>query len=330
MKRFIVSACIVLAIILMMTVRDSKAERFLNVAIAQIVCNYDPDFSKRIQNNLEKVTRIGKTIKTLKNADLIVFPEVCIQGPEPPANFTKMAEPIPDGPTTQALMKLAKDLKVWLIPGTLFEKGDDGKVYNTLVVISPEGKFVTKYRKLFPIRPYEMTEPGSEFVVFDIPGKGRIGVVISIDSMYPEVTRTLTWMGAEVIIRPAYQGDLVGGDRARIPIAQTRAQENQVWFVDANAAAPCNGLSSIIDPEGRIVEKLGDGESWVSSVLDLDMVTRVREKGSYAGGYTFLKKWAYLRKVKDFPPYAQGIENGPVFKTLSPGYVENPSQIKPY
>jgi formamidase len=327
----IVCIVFVLLVAVIVGVGNVHAARMLAVGIAQLDCNFDPDLAKRVKANIEKISSYTHIMKALKNPDLIVFPEVCIPGPESPENFAKLAEPVPAGPTTQALMKLAKDAKVWLIPGTLFERGEDGKLYNTLIVISPEGKFVTKYRKIFPARPIEPSEPGKDFVVFDIPGKGRIGLIICYDSMYPEVTRTLTWMGAEVIIKPTYQDDSEGGERCRIPIVQTRAMENQIWVVDVNAAAPmANGLSAVIDPEGRIVEKLGNVESFTSVVLDLDMVTRVREKGSFAGGFTFLKYWAYLRKVKDFPPYAQGIENGPLFKTLSPGMVDNPSQINPY
>ena len=331
-RRFITCAVAIAAAIMFLLVPSrGSAERLLAVALAQLDCNFDPDTTKRVAANLAKTTSYATVIKTLKNPDLIVFPEVCIQGPVSPEEQAKLAEPIPQGPTTQALMRLAKDLKVWLIPGTLFEKGENGKLYNTLVVISPEGKFVTKYRKIYPARPVEPSEPGTEFVVFDMPGKGRIGLIICYDSMYPEVTRTLAWMGAEVFIKPTYQDDSEGGDRCRIPIIQTRAMENQAWVVDVNAAAPmANGLSAVIDPEGRIVEKLGNAESFTSVVLDLDQVTRVREKGSFAGGFTFLKNWAYMSRVKNFPPYEKGIANGPLFKTLSPGYVDNPSQIKPY
>jgi formamidase len=212
----------------------------------------------------------------------------------------------------------------------LLERADDGKLYNTLIVISPEGKFVTKYRKMFPARPVESSEPGTEFVVFDVPGKAKVGLMICYDGWFPEVARTLAWMGAEVIIKPTYQDDSEGGERSRVPLIQAMAIQNQLWVVEVNAAAPmANGISAIIDPEGRIVEQLGNVESFTTTVLDLDKVTRVREKGSFAG-FTILKHWARMSKVKNFPPYAQGFENGPLFKTLSPGWVDNPSQIHPY
>jgi len=313
-----------------MSDNSGSKRRLLSVAIAQLDCNIDHDLKKRVETNLGKLVSYTQLITSLRHADLIVFPEIFIHGPDS-ANFRTLAEPIPNGPTTQALIKLARDQKVWLLPGTLFEKGTDGKVYNTAIVISPDGQIVAKYRKVFPARPLEPSDMGDKFVVFDIPGKGRIGILICYDIQQPEVARTLAWMGAEVILKPTFQDDSEGGVNCRVPIVITRAIENQAYVVDCNASAPlCNGHSSIIDPEGRIVEQLGTTESYTSAVLDLDKVYQVREYGSFAGGFTFLKFWAYQRAFKNFPPYEHGIENGEVFKTLSKGYPNDPSQFKPY
>ena len=155
MKKFICGLVIFLAVIIGVSVTNVHAERLLAVAMAQLDCNFDPDLAKRVATNLGKITAYAHVIKALKNPDLIVFPEVCIQGPCDPVEYAKVAEAVPAGPTTQALMKLAKDLKVWLIPGTLLERADNGKLHNKLIVISPEGKIVAKYRKLFPARPIE-------------------------------------------------------------------------------------------------------------------------------------------------------------------------------
>jgi formamidase len=327
-KSVVMIGCLILASILLAGAQNSYAGRFLTVGIGQINCSFNPDLEKRTQTNLARLTRWAHMIKKLRNPDMIVFPEVFVHGPDS-RNFQKLAEPIPEGPSTQALMNLAKKLKVWLIPGTLMEKGDDGKFYNTAIVISPEGKFVTKYRKILPARPFESSDPGDQFVVFDIPEKGRIGLMVSFDIMYPEIARTLAWMGAEVIIKTACQSDMVGGTRARTPMDIVRAIENQCYIVDCNVSAPIgNGYSCIIDPEGRIIEKLGSSESMTSAILDLDAVHRVREYGSFGGGFTLLKHWAYLSKVKNFPPYAKGIENGEVFKTISKSFADNPSQLK--
>ena len=101
--------------------QNNSKRRYLSVAIAQLDCNLDADIKKRLETNLGKLISYTQLIKSLRHADLIVFPEVFIQGPDG-AHSHEMAEPIPSGPTTQALIKLAKEQKVWLVPGTLFEK----------------------------------------------------------------------------------------------------------------------------------------------------------------------------------------------------------------
>src|ERR1051325_1201906 len=202
-----------------------STRRYLSVAIAQLDCNLDADIKKRLATNLGKLISSPELIRSLRHADLIVFPEVFIQGPDG-AHSHEVAEAIPGGPTTQALVKLARQQKVWLVPGTLFEKGADGKVYNKAIVLSPDWEIAPRYRKLFPARPPEPSAMGDEFVVFDIPGKGRIGILICADIWQPEVARTLVWMGAEVILKPTFQDDSEGGINNRIPMVITRAIEN--------------------------------------------------------------------------------------------------------
>jgi len=91
--------------------QDHSKSRFLCVAIAQLDCNLDPDLKKRLAMNLHKVTSYTELIASLRHPDLILFPEVFIQGPDG-AHSREMAEPIPSGPITQALLKLAKEQKV--------------------------------------------------------------------------------------------------------------------------------------------------------------------------------------------------------------------------
>jgi hypothetical protein len=88
--------------------QDSSKHRYLSVAIAQLDCNLDADIKKRLATNLGKLISYTQLIKSLRHADLIVFPEVFIQGPDG-AHSHEMAESIPNGAITQALIKLAKE-----------------------------------------------------------------------------------------------------------------------------------------------------------------------------------------------------------------------------
>src|SRR4051812_76918 len=140
-------------------------------------------------------------------ADVLLYPELHLTGLAPfgsaPAAAPVAAdEPIP-GPLTDRLCELARELQTWLVPGSLYERGDDGKVYNTAIAISPEGEIVAKYRKIFPWRPWERLAIGNELVTFDIPGVCRVGLMICYDGWFPEVPRNLAWMGADVILHPS-------------------------------------------------------------------------------------------------------------------------------
>lgn len=207
---------------------------------------------------------------------LVVLPELHFHASR--AVPAELAEPIP-GPLTERLARLARELGIWLVPGSLFELAPSGAVFNTAVAISPEGEIVASYRKCFPWRPYETTEPGTQFVVFDIPESGRVGLSICYDLWFPEVARHLAWMGAEVILQvtSTYTADR----QQELVLAQATAITNQVFVVNVNAAAPFGaGRSLIVDPEGRVRVEAGESPNTLVDVIDLAEVGRVRERGT--------------------------------------------------
>jgi formamidase len=189
-----------------------------------------------------------------------------------------IAEPVP-GPLSDRICGLASDLGVWLLPGSFYERDPDGSVYNTAIAVSPQGAIAARYRKVFPWRPWERTAAGGEFVVFDIDGVGRAGLMICYDGWFPEVARHLAWMGAEVIFQPTATGT---SDRDQeLVLARGNAIVNQVYVVNVNMGGrPGPGRSIIADPEGHPLQVAGDGEEFLTEVLDLDVVTRVRTHGS--------------------------------------------------
>jgi formamidase len=225
--------------------------------------------------------------------------------PGPGYTVSRIAESVP-GPLTERLGALAAELEVWLVPGSFYERGDDGSIYNTAVAISPEGGMAARYRKIFPWRPWERTAAGNEFVVFDIDGVGRAGLMICYDGWFPEVPRHLAWMGAEVIFQPTATGT---SDRDQeVVLARANAIVNQVFVVNVNMGGrPGPGRSVIVDPEGHLLQLAGDGEEYQTEVLDLDAVTRVRERGTVG----LNRMWAQLEKEGgslSFPLYERSLE----------------------
>lgn len=215
---------------------------------------------------------------------MVVYPEFYLCGatgtPEQRrAQLEATAEPI-DGPRNRHLARIARNLGIWLLPGTVCERGEDGHLYNTAPVYSPHGERVAAYRKCFPWRPYEPFRPGNRFEVFEIPGVGRVGLAICYDIWFPEVVRQLAWLGAEVIVNQAATSTC---DRSQEQVlVQANAIFNQVYVVSANAATPAGeGRSLVVDPEGHIRAQMPGATAGVlTDVLNLDEVARVRTFGT--------------------------------------------------
>ena len=216
----------------------------------------------------------------------------------------RLDEPIP-GPLTDRLCELARTLDVWLVPGSLYERGDDGKIYNTAIAINPAGEIVAKYRKIFPWRPWEKVAAGSELAVFDMPGVGRIGLMICYDGWFPEVPRNLAWMGAEVILQPSAT---TTNDRPQeVVMARASAIANQLYIVNVNTAGtPGLGLSVVADPEGRVVYQAGEGTEFLPLNLDLDHVVAVREHGTAGLGSRPIDQFEAEASRIDWPMYNGG------------------------
>jgi predicted amidohydrolase len=223
----------------------------------------------------------------------VVYPELHLFGPEradpDDRNDLLRSSAVPlDGPLMARLGEIARDAGVWLLPGSVCELGPAGELFNTAVVFSPRGELVASYRKIFPWRPYEPYVPGDRFVVFDMDGVGRFGLSICYDSWFPEVTRHLAWMGAEVILNVV---KTTTPDRAQeLVLAQANSIVNQTFTVSVNCAGPIGvGRSLIVDAEGAIRNASDDDAPAVLvETIDLDDVTRVREHGT-AG---FNRMWA--------------------------------------
>lgn len=237
---------------------------------------------------------------------MVIYPEFHLCGatgtPEQRhAQWEAAAEPI-DGPRHRHLARIARNLGIWLLPGTVCERGDDGHLYNTAPVYSPQGERVSAYRKCFPWRPYEPFRPGNHVEVFDIPGVGRVGLAVCYDIWFPEVVRQLAWLGADVVINQAATSTC---DRAQEQVlVQANAIFNQVFMVSANAATPSGeGQSLIVDPEGHVRTRIPGATSGIlTDVLNLEEVERVRTFGT-AG---LNRMWSQFRDddpVLELPMY---------------------------
>lgn len=250
-----------------------------------------------VEDNLSSIEReIDLVKKRFPWIQMVVLPELCTYG----AN-TRMAVQLP-GEVENCFRQAAKKNSIWLIPGSIYERRDE-LVFNTAPVINPDGDVVARYAKQYPFYPYEKNVAGSDnFVVFEIPGVGKIGLVICYDIWFPEIIRQLTWMGAEAIIAPTLTNTI---DRdIELAISRANAATNQVYFLGLNAAGRLGyGQSIVAGPDGTVIHQASSGRDIIVVELDFNHVRRVRERGLHGLGQT-------LKSFRDasisYPVYQQG------------------------
>lgn len=263
----------------------------------------------------EAVERIGEEVRE-RLADfpatrLVVFPEFhscsTYGGPdERHRQYQEMAEPL-GGPRVTGLCRIARENDVWLVPGTVVERGPEGELFNTALAISPTGEVAAAYRKIFPWRPFEPFDPGSQFVTFDIPKAGKVGLCVCYDLWFPEVVRQLAWLGAELVVIPTQTST---SDREHeLVLARAAAIQNQVWVLSLNAAAPAGtGRSMLIDPQGSVIfQAPSEAAGNFTSVIDFDTVTVARTFGTAA----LNRMWSQFRsgdRSIPLPAYGGAIE----------------------
>ncbi len=212
--------------------------------------------------------------KLFPSVSMVVFPE--LSATNVGSNIKTDAEKIP-GTLCDLFSKWAKKYNFWLIPGSIYELSNK-KIYNSTPVFSPTGNLVGVYRKRYPWTPYEQTEPGSSPFTFKIKDIGTVGIMICYDMWFPEVARDLTNLGAELIIVPTMT---TTGDRTQEKIiSQAIAITQQCYIVSCNGVGLGGvGGSQIIDPEGMVLQKNGEGSCIQTSIINFDHVRKIRKLG---------------------------------------------------
>lgn len=245
---------------------------------------------------------------------MVVFSELAPCGP-----VTSKAKDFPH-PDIEIFREMACTHHVWLVPGSFFERRH-GKIYNTTVVINPDGELVGRYDKMFPFKPYEGgVESGTNFLIFDVTDVGRFGVSICFDIWFPETTRTLTSEGVEVLIHPVLTGTV---DRdVELSIARSTAAMFQCYVIDINGlGAGGNGRSAIFNPAGSILYQSAGQEDILAMEIDLQLVRRQRETGIMGLGQ-LLK--SFRDRSADFPIYDRHSNAGAYLDSL--GALSMPEQ----
>ncbi|XP_077290568.1 omega-amidase NIT2 isoform X2 [Arctopsyche grandis] len=257
--------------------------RGLRVAFIQLAVG--PDKTKNIAKAVESIRNAKQ-----KGAELIALPE-CFNSPYGTKFFNEYAEEIPKGATCQALSKIAGELGVVVVGGTVPERCD-GKLYNTCTVWDTNGIMIAKHRKvhLFDIDiPGKMTFKESEVLTggdtlntFNIGG-AKIGLGICYDLRFEEMARAYANMGCNVLLYPGAFNMTTGPLHWEL-LARSRANDLQLYMGiisparDTGAGYVAWGHSTLVNPWGVVTAKAGHEEEILLADIDLTVVEEVRSQ----------------------------------------------------
>ena len=243
-------------------------------------------FEPRFGQVRENVDRIESLVAGAGDA-IVVVPELATTG----YNFTSreeldsLAEPVPDGPTSKRLLRLAQEENLHLVVGIAERQGTGSRArfFNSAILLTPEG-FAGTYRKVHLFdREKLLFDPGDlGFPVWELKmdDRPRLGIMVCFDWRFPEAARSLALAGADVIahpsnlLKPWCQAAMV-----------TRCLENRVFAITANRTGvedrgghllAFTGRSQVVDPEGQVLAVADDAETRLA-ILPMD-VSKARRK----------------------------------------------------
>jgi len=206
------------------------------------------------EHNL-RVVRTRLTEAVASGAHLVVFPECILTGYcfESKDEAMPHAETVP-GPSTEALTADCRRLGAWAVVG-LLERGADNRLFNACVLVGPAGQ-VEVYRKVhLPCLGVDrFTTPGDRpFAVHDLGGL-RIGMTICYDGSFPESSRVLALLGADLVVLPTNWPE--AARKTAQYITPARALENHIYYAAVNRTGEERGFRFI--GQSRIVRFSGD------------------------------------------------------------------------
>lgn len=238
------------------------------------------------QANLDKVQKLIEENAWFK-PDLIVLPEVFTSGIDHKA-LHKCAEEIPNGETTELFSQLAKKYNTNIIAGSFIEKCEDSNppYKNTSVVFGRKGEILGQYSKIHMFNYYgsnegEYVSSGDKAVVVETD-IGKIGLTICYDLRFPELYRSLTYAGAEIIVCVAAWA--YPRLDHWITLNKARAAENTAYVIAVNQCGRVNakrqnvGNSMLVNSWGDIIASAGNDEGVFLGEIDFDYLRKIREE----------------------------------------------------
>jgi predicted amidohydrolase len=241
------------------------------------------------EENLVKMSDFVSTIASQQRVDLIIFPELATSGYELGVRFTEIAQRVP-GPTINLMAQRANEHGVYIAFGMVTKEKVESVLYNSAVLVGPDGELVDSYNKIHLRGEERMAfREGFKIPVLETE-LGTIGLMLGWDLAFPEVARSLALDGAEILCVMA-NWETTHIDEWKTYL-RARAYENALFVAGANRVGEdvtlsFGGESMVVGPRGQMFASLTDEvdpetgqplEGYCVARIDLDEVRRYREE----------------------------------------------------
>lgn len=243
--------------------------------------------TKDIDANFEQACGLmDEALELHKHSDIVVLPEGFYDSPD--NNEIDRIGKYPDR-LMDAFSERAKKYKTYIVGGSVYNRRENGKIYNTALLFDREGNVVEHYDKvhLFDVLDCDeedkesyMVEAGDHICIYDTDF-GKVGVIICYDIRFPELTRTLALRGVEYLMVPAafytprfdHWTDLL----------RNLALHNSMYVCGVNLVGELDeknlfcGRSIISDPWGVQIAAASDKPGFIQAYVDPEYPSAIRE-----------------------------------------------------
>lgn len=245
-----------------------------------------------VDNKNSNVAKAGDMIKAASRnkVGMVVLPEM-FNCPYDNSKFREYAESAENSMTLDKISQAAEKAGVYVVAGSIPEL-ENGKIYNSSFIFNSDGEVIGVHRKLhlfdievpgkIAFKESETLTAGNKVTVVETEFC-RVGVAICYDVRFPELSRLMTDMGAELIVVPGAFNMTTGPAHWEV-LMRARAVDNQVYVAAASPARNENfsyvayGNSMIVDPWGNILNRAGADETITYADINLSKVRDVRNE----------------------------------------------------
>ncbi len=247
--------------------------------------------SASVGSNLTEAARlISRAVDA--GADLVVLPENFAHMGMNEREKLTVAETLGTGQIQNFLATQADKHRVWIVGGAIpLKSASPQHVRAACLLYNDHGKVVARYDKIhmFDVKIHETgemysesetVEHGKDVVVVDTPF-GRLGLAVCYDIRFPELFRRMVNEKVDIIAVPSAFTATTGKAHWET-LVRARAIENLSYVIAAAQGGyhingrETHGDSMIVDPWGKILDRLPRGSGFVIANIDLEFLRQVR------------------------------------------------------